>query len=100
MSEQYKKGTQRIFYKSAAFQPGLNVTAVLLDRYFNIYTGVVLTEVEGMTGIYYFNYTFNVGEYVIVFSENGKQMTTQVYQITDVVQTSIKTANGNKLINT
>ena len=102
MAEQYKTGTQRIFYNSAGFRAGLRVTAVLLDKYFNIYTGVVLTEVEGMTGIYYFNYTFARGEYVVVFSENGKQATTQVYQISEPIKIPTSTTHsvsGDKLIN-
>lgn len=79
MAENYPVGKNRIFYKATAFRENLVVTVDVLDPQFNKYCGIQLVEVDGMGGLYYFDFTFEIGTYLMVFYECGQKTVSQVY---------------------
>ncbi|MHA1883070.1 MAG: hypothetical protein ACTSUO_08500 [Candidatus Thorarchaeota archaeon] len=80
MAERYSFGSNRIFYRSASFKEGLQVSVDLLSPNLIVHKGISLVEVG--SGIYYFDYDFlQEGVWVGIFYENGVKKTSQNFLI-------------------
>lgn len=81
MAEIYPPGKNRIFYRATSFKIGLEVKADIICPELCSDGVVILTEVTGVKGLYYFDYVFKVGPYIIYFYENGVERWSQAYSI-------------------
>ena len=98
MAENYYKGLRRIFYRAAAFNDSVIVTANVLKPDLTNNETFTLTKVVAVDGLYYLDYNFGIGEYVMVFFEDGVKSGSQAYDIIEQPGGGHH-AHGNKLIN-
>lgn len=77
MAEQYEPGEQRIYYRASNYGIDLVVKVYFVDPDLKKSDEFILTEVDkelggnDFPGLYYFMYTFYVGNYVAYFYEEG-----------------------------
>jgi hypothetical protein len=99
MAEIYPPGKNRIFYRATSFKIGLTVTADIIDPDLCSDCSIALTEVVDVKGLYYFDYTFRVGPYIVYFYENGVETWSQAYSIRKDSK-GFRASPGSNVINT
>lgn len=99
MAEIYPPGVNRIFYRAKSFKEGLNVSADILDPDLNNHVSIPLIEINGVKGLYYLDYNFREGSYILYFYENGVETWSQAYSIRKESSKGFRASPGNNVIN-
>lgn len=99
MAEIYPPGINRIFYRATSFRIGLEIKANIIDPNLCSDIWMILTEITNVKGLYYFDFNFSVGPYIIYFYENNIEKWSQAYSIRKE-SSGFRFSLGDNVINT